>query len=127
MSTVAIFLLLALTPAAAFVGARKAVERFVLGPASPRSDRRSGSPVPTGRSLDRLVADLGRLEQEYQRILRSAEPARVRRLRAVGLAYDDTLRACCLRVGLPAPEGSPLRAVHRLETEAALAQRGVTW
>lgn len=127
MSTVGIYVLLALTPAAAFLGARQAMERLTTRPVGRRSGRRSGVPVASGRPLGRLVEDLGRLEQDYQRISRSAEPARVRRLRAVGLAYDDTLRACCLRVGVPVPEGSPLAAVHRLETEAALAQRGVTW
>jgi hypothetical protein len=124
VSALGIYVLLALAPVAAFLAARAAVERLVLGrPAGP-----SGQPsVAGGRPLDLLVADLGRLERDYQRISRSAEPGRVSRLRAVGLAYDDTLRACCLRVGLPVPEGSPLGAVHRLETEAALAQRGVTW
>ena len=45
----------------------------------------------------------------------------------VGMAYDDTLRACCRAVGLEAPERSPLSSIHRLQTEAALAQAGVTW
>jgi len=91
---------------------------------------RPGRPVPPAdveRSLERLVADLRRLEQEYRRIESSNELGRASRLRAIGMAYDDTLRACCRTVGLPAPERSPLSSIHRLQTEAALAQAGVTW
>ena len=84
-------------------------------------------PADVERSLERLVADLRRLEQEYQRIESSNELGRASRLRAVGMAYDDTLRACCRAVGLEAPERSPLSSSHRLQTEAALAQAGVTW
>ena len=91
---------------------------------------RPARPVPPAdveRSLERLVADLRRLEREYQRIESSNELGRASRLRAVGMAYDDTLRACCRAVGLEAPERSPLSSIHRLQTEAALAQAGVTW
>ena len=91
---------------------------------------RPSRPVPPAdveRSLERLVADLRRLEREYQRIESSNELGRASRLRAIGMAYDDTLRACCRAVGLPAPERSPLSSIHRLQTEAALAQAGVTW
>jgi hypothetical protein len=84
-------------------------------------------PADVERSLERLVADLRRLEHEYQRIESSNELGRASRLRAIGMAYDDTLRACCRAVGLPAPERSPLTSIHRLQTEAALAQAGVTW
>jgi hypothetical protein len=84
-------------------------------------------PADVERSLERLVADLRRLEREYQRIESSNELGRASRLRAIGMAYDDTLRACCRAVGLPAPERSPLSSIHRLQTEAALAQAGVTW
>ena len=84
-------------------------------------------PADVERSLERLVADLRRLEQEYRRIEGSNELGRASRLRAIGMAYDDTLRACCRTVGLEAPERSPLSSIHRLQTEAALAQAGVTW
>jgi len=91
---------------------------------------RAAKPVPPAdveRSLERLVADLRRLEREYQRVESSNELGRASRLRAIGMAYDDTLRACCRTVGLEAPERSPLSSIHRLQTEAALAQAGVTW
>lgn len=83
--------------------------------------------APVAPSLERLVGDLRRLELEYRRIERSDLPARAARLRAVGLAYDDTLRACCRALQLPAPDPSPLSAVTRLETEVALSQRGLSW
>ncbi len=54
-------------------------------------------------------------------------PVRAARLRAVTLAYDDTLRACCAALELPQPDRPPLSPIVRLETEAALAQRGLTW
>ena len=72
---------------------------------------RPAKPVPPAdveRSLERLVADLRRLEREYQRIESSNELGRASRLRAIGMAYDDTLRARCRAVGLEAPERSPL-------------------
>ena len=85
------------------------------------------APAPQGPSLQRLVADLHRLEADYRRIERSDLPAKARRLQAVSLAYDDTLRCCCLALDLPAPEPAPLRAIDRLEVEADLAQHGLTW
>ena len=111
------------------------------GPGDPADERpgwwqrvrrwgRPPKPVPPAdveRSLERLVADLRRLEQDYRRIESSNELGRASRLRAIGMAYDDTLRACCRAVGLEAPERSPLSSIHRLQTEAALAQAGVTW
>ena len=79
------------------------------------------------RSLDQLVADLRRIDAEYRRTEASDVPARGARLRALALAYDDVLRACCRLLGLPEPPTAPLRALDRLETEAALAQRGLSW
>ncbi len=121
-TAVLLYLVLAATPALAFWAAAIAVER------SGRRPRRArATPVAVGRPLERLVADLRRLEEEYSRISRSGEPHRAKRLRAVGLAYDDTLRDCCRVVGLPEPSTPPLSAVSRLQTEAALAQSGVRW
>jgi hypothetical protein len=121
VDTVLVYLLLAGTPACAFWAARVGLERFTLGA------RPSTGASPSRRPLERLVADLRRLEQDQARIRASDEPRRAARLRAAGLAYDDTLRACCAAVGLPEPSSSPLSAVSRLHTEAALAQAGVTW
>ena len=120
---VALYVLLVLTPAAAFWLAGKGLERLAV----PRRRRRAPASRPAGRSLERLMADLRRLEDDYRRIEASDLPGRGARMRTVSLAYDDTLRACCRAVGLPEPASSPLTPLARLETEAALAQRGVTW
>ena len=126
MRTLGVYLLLAVTPAAGFGLALLVLDRVVRTGPSSRWSRRRPSP-PAGRPLDRLVQDLRRLEADYRRIEGADQPGRSRRLRAVGLAYDDTLRACCRSVGLSEPGTPPLSPVHRLETEAALAQCGVTW
>jgi hypothetical protein len=84
-------------------------------------------PEPTGPSLQRLVCDLQRLERDFSRIQASNEPAKARRLAAVSLAYDETLRACCLSLGLDEPAPSPLSAIDRLQTEAELSQHGLVW
>lgn len=89
--------------------------------------RRRSRAKATGPTLERLVDDLRRLESEYRRIERSDLPAKSVRLRAVSLAYDDTLRACCLALELPEPEPAPLSSLARLRTEAELAQHGLTW
>ncbi|AKU17601.1 hypothetical protein [Luteipulveratus mongoliensis] len=77
--------------------------------------------------LERLVADLHRLELEIARLERSDMPAKVHRLEAVTLAYDDTLRACCVILELPAPPARRLAGVDRLVVEAELAQAGLLW
>ena len=121
MELVGLYVVLAVLPAAVFWVAMKGLERFTSG-----GRGRSGG-QPTGPSLERLVADLRRLEADFQRIEASDLPGRAVRLRTVTLAYDDTLRACCAALELPRPERSPLSPVVRLETEAALAQRGLSW
>lgn len=88
---------------------------------------RSRDPAPAEPSVERLVHDLRRLELEFRRIERSDLPARAARLRAVTMAYDDTLRACCRALQLPAPDQPPLSAFARLQTEAALSQHGLSW
>jgi hypothetical protein len=45
----------------------------------------------------------------------------------VSLAYDDTLCACCKALGIPWSGCPPFDGVRRLEMEACLAQRGITW
>ncbi len=121
MPTLAIYLACCVVPAAVFW----LCDRLMRHP--PRLRRRSDEPVPQGPSLQRLVADLQRLETEYRRIERSDLPAKARRLQAVSLAYDDTLRCCCLALGLPTPQPAPLRPIDRLAVEADLAQHGLTW
>ncbi len=121
MPAFVLYAVLVATPTVALLLAGRALERWCGTYRSPRRDA-----AAAGISLERLVADLRRLEDDYRRISRSDLPARVARMRTVTLAYDDTLRSCCRAVGLPEPS-SPLTALARLETEAALSQQGVTW
>ena len=115
-----VYLGIALVPTAAFYGARRGLERL----STPRR-RRAGPPAAP--QVDRYVHHLRRLDDEYVRIEASSLPGRASRLRAVSLAYDDTLRDCCAALGLPEPGRPPLPPTSRLLAEAALAQRGVTW
>lgn len=90
--------------------------------------RRPAPERPTGPSLERLVSDLRRLEEQFRRVEERDDPGRQSRLRAVQMAYDDTLRCCCRALDLPEPGSpSPLPAVDRLVTEASLARCGLTW
>ena len=79
------------------------------------------------QSLERLVADLRRLEEDFRRTERSDSPYQSARLQAITLAYDDTLRLCCRLLELPAPHRPPWSGVVRLEVEAALARAGLDW
>jgi hypothetical protein len=88
------------------------------------------SPIRRGisRTRDRPAGgDLRRLECDYCRIERSDLPRRAARLQSVSLAYDDILCACCKALEIPWSGHPPLAGVDRLEMEASLAQRGVTW
>jgi hypothetical protein len=121
--------LLAAGPTAAFWLAVHAIGWSTAGPARPPVT--TGSPPAAGPvgtpGVQRLVDDLRRLEREYLRVERSDLPARAARLRALNLAYDDTLRACCHELGLPEPHERPLSGVVRLQIEAELAQHGLIW
>jgi hypothetical protein len=115
--------LLLVTPTAAFWLVLRAARCW-----SNRSEERGEpQPPPAVPNLQRLVDGLRRIEREYLRVERSDLPARAARLRALNLAYDDTLRACCHELGLPEPIERPLSGVVRLQTEAELAQHGLVW
>jgi hypothetical protein len=119
---VLIYAALAVAPAGSFLAFAKALEWWTGRDGAPRSG--AGSPGP---EIDRLVGDLRRLECDYCRIERSDLPRRAARLQSVSLAYDDTLCACCKALEIPWSGHPPLAGVDRLEMEASLAQRGVTW
>lgn len=74
-----------------------------------------------------LLVDLARLETQFRRIDADNPPAKMHRLHAVNLAYDDVLCECCVAVGLPPPVERPLSGQQRLVTESELALRGLTW
>jgi hypothetical protein len=113
---------LSLVPAAFFFGLAKAMDRWVTAGGRARS-----AATPIGPSIERLVRDLRRLERDYSRIQSSDLPRRAIRLQSVSLAYDDTLCACCAALDIQCSGRPPFDAMQRLEIEATLAQRGVTW
>jgi hypothetical protein len=77
--------------------------------------------------VESLAADLHRLAIHLDKVERSDEMHRVARLRAAALAYDDALLSACRTLEVEVPDTTPLHAVERLQTEAALAQRGLVW
>jgi hypothetical protein len=77
--------------------------------------------------VERLAADLHRLAIHLDKVERSDDMHRVARLRAAALAYDDVLRSACRTLEVEMPESIPFDSVERLQTEAALAQRGLIW
>jgi hypothetical protein len=79
------------------------------------------------RSLELLVADLQRLEQEFRRTEAAMVPYRTARLQALSLAYDDTLLLCCRLLDVPEPARPPWTPVTRLQVEAELALAGLDW
>lgn len=77
--------------------------------------------------VERLAADLHRLAVNLDKVERSDEMHRVARLRAAALAYDDVLLCACRTLEVEVPNSTPMHPVERLQTEAALAQRGLVW
>jgi len=102
--------------------------RVFDGAATLRDRLRPGNhELAPGQPVERLAADLHRLAVHLDTVERSHELHRVERLRAAALAYDDTLRSACRTLDVDVPEISPLPPFVRLQTEAALAQRGLVW
>jgi hypothetical protein len=124
VNVLVMFGLLIVAPAAVFWLMPKVIGWCTKRAGRRRHDEPHPPPVP---NLQRLVDDLRRIEREYLRVERSDLPARAARLRALNLAYDDTLRACCHELGLAEPVERPLSGVVRLQTEAELAQHGLVW
>lgn len=85
------------------------------------------TPEASGPPIQRLAADLTRLSATLKSVESSNAPAKARRLIAVGMAYDDTLCLCCTALDLEVPGSAPLESSVRLQTEAALASRGLIW
>ena len=119
---VVLYTALAFAPAAFFLLAAKALDRWTRGGGRARADD-----APPGPPIERLVHDLRRLERDYSRIERSDLPRRAVRLQGVSLAYDDALCACCSALEIPWSGRPPLDPIQRLEIEATLAQRGLVW
>lgn len=79
------------------------------------------------QSLERLVADLSRLERQFATMEASDAPNKMMRMQAVSLAYDDVLCECCAMLGLATPQGRPLASVDRMQTECELVRHGLSW
>lgn len=110
-------------PAAILIGCDKAVRAWI----EPKGSRAS-VPAPAPRDIARLSSDLTRLYAELDVLRSSKAAARVHRLRATTLAYDDVLESCC--TALQVDEGLPPRewsSVERLEVEATLEEAGLRW
>lgn len=123
------YLILCLVPGGAFLVLEWCMKsRDLRWPWSSRDPADLPSTVPPVHPpLERLVSDLHRLEAELARLESSDQPARVRRMMAVSLAYDDTLRSACAALDLPPPEPGRLDGLDRLQVEAELAQAGLRW
>lgn len=84
--------------------------------------------ITADESLEHIRADLSRLAAHIDRVHGDEHlPGRATRLRALSVAYDDTLLLACRTLELPAPERPPLSAIQRLEAEADLARCGLSW
>ena len=121
MGTIAVYALLAVTPAAAFWALARGYEWLAHYEPGTRAPR------PADRSIERLTQDLRRLAAEQRKLRGTDPPGKAARLRSVMLAYDDTLLEACLAVGLPTPSRPPLDDTVRLETELALTEQGLVW
>jgi hypothetical protein len=108
-------------PALAFLGLERAFDWVVS-----HEPRRRRPPVDPAAMLPALAADLRRLSAEHDRLVGADVPGKLARLRAVQLAYDDTLlrAGAVLAVDLPP---APLSTTTRLQAEAELAAHGFDW
>jgi hypothetical protein len=120
---VLLWVVLSALPALAFRAMWAALQRWTSGNGWRRQEQAASE-----RSLELLVADLRRLEEEFRRTEAATDlPYRGARLQALSLAYDDTLRLCCRLLDVPEPERPPWPPVTRLQIEAELARAGLDW
>jgi hypothetical protein len=109
-----------------------AVPAVVFRAGAARLRRRTGAgghaePVPPHKDdRERYSKDLRRLAADHERVLVADVPAKAARLRALELAYDDTLVHACRALEVEAPP-TPFDAITRVQVEADLVTRGLTW
>lgn len=82
---------------------------------------------PTTVSVEQIARDLRRLATLLEQTYATEQPSKMERLTAASLAYDWVLLSACRTLEVPVPDMPPLDAFSRLETEAALARRGLDW
>lgn len=83
-------------------------------------------PVPAGRPLQEIAADVGRLRQQLRHVPAGIPVAKLEGWR---LAYDDVLAECCLALGVEnlldsTPAGAE-RDAERLRVEYLLGRAGL--
>ncbi len=122
MGTIAAYAFLAMTPAAAFWAFAMTYEWLARYEPTGRA-----SVPPPVRSIEQVVGDLRRLGDQHRRLRQGEAAAKAARLRSLMLAYDDTLLAACVAVGLPQAGQPPLPDAVRLEIELALTEQGLVW
>lgn len=89
---------------------------------------RPARPVRPGTvPVERIAADLRRLADLVERTYATDQPAKMERLRAASLAYDQVLLAACRTLEVPSAQTPPLRPLERLVAEADLARSGLDW
>lgn len=119
------FVLVCLAPAAFFLLFSRAFDRFTGATERVPARFRRRAAAPADRSVD-YARELRRLGTEHARLIDLDVPGKLARLRAIDLAYDDTLRRACQALDLQVP-GLPMDPVDRLHTEAELVVHGVIW
>lgn len=123
MLVVAAYVAAAVLPALLLLGAWLGMTRW-----SQAGPWRRSPAAATERTLEGLVSDLRRLERDFRRTEAGDLPYRAARLKAISLAYDDTLRICCRVLEVPEPDDrTPWPPFTRLAIEAELARAGLAW
>jgi len=113
---VLVYAVLCVLPAAAFKLVLLAISAWNRRP------HRPSPAVPAGKYGETLR----RLSADHDRVLIADVPAKAARLRALELAYDDTLRAACQKLHVDVPP-DPWDATTRVQLEADLVTHGLTW
>ena len=89
-----------------------------------RRSAAAGEPVPV--VVEEL--ELARLSRELARVRGAAQPGLQLRLRAVTMAYDETLLRCAAHVGVAVRHRTtPLPDEARFELETTLIGHGLSW
>lgn len=117
---------LCLTPAGCFLVMGKAIDAMASWSGRPEWLRRRPTRQPLESEVDGLARDLRRLAADHDRLMNSEHPAQALRMRAIQLAYDDTLRHACKALDIDTPPET-LDGARRIQVEADLAVRGLTW